>query len=173
MSAKPRLWTWPFIAICAAHFVLTFAFYATMPVFSEYLQSEYALTGIVLGVITASYTAAAIAFRPPTGFWLDRFGRRIVYLPAYGLFALVYYLYPMAGNEFSVGAARLLHGTLWGITMGAAGTASVDLMPPERRGEGVSFFGLGMIFSMAAGPTVGLKIVEAMGFDYLFILSLS
>lgn len=171
MNSKPRLWTWPFITICLAHFILTFAFYASMPVFPDFLQTEFALSGIVLGVITASYTAAAITFRPPTGYWLDRFGRRIVYLPAYGLFALVYYLYPLAESELAIGAARLLHGALWGVAMGAAGTTSVDLMPPERRGEGVGVFGLGMIFSMAAGPTVSLMIVESMGFDYLFTMS--
>lgn len=168
---KPRLWTRPFIQICMAHFALSFAFYASMPVFPLLLQDRFNLAGVALGVIVAAYTASAIMTRPPTGFLLDRFGRRIVYLPAYGLFALVYFLYSSATGPLSVGLARLLHGALWGVTMGAAATAAVDLLPEERRGEGIGYFGLGMILSMAAGPSVGITVAETYGFDALFSAS--
>lgn len=170
MSAQPapRLWTWPFIAICLAHFALSFAFHASMPVFPLLLRDRFDLAGAALGVVVAMYTTSAIMTRPPTGFLLDRFGRRIVYLPAYGAFALVYFLYPLAVGPASVGLIRFLHGALWGVTMGAAATAAVDLLPDQRRGEGIGYFGLGMILSMAAGPAAGMALVEARGFDFLF-----
>ena len=139
-----------------------------MPVFPLFLQDRFNLAGMALGIIVAAYTASAIMTRPPTGFLLDRFGRKIIYLPAYGVFALVYFFYPMTVGPVSVGLVRLFHGALWGVAMGAAATAAVDLLPEQRRGEGIGYFGLGMILSMAAGPTAGISLAEAYGFDFLF-----
>lgn len=165
---KPRLWTRPFILICLAHFALSFAFHASMPVFPLLLQDRFDLAGAALGLVVATYTASAIMTRPPTGFLLDRFGRGIVYLPAYALFAVVYFLYPLAGGPVSVGLARFVHGALWGVTVGAAATVAVDLLPEARRGEGIGYFGLGMILSMAAGPSAGIWLAGTHGFDFLF-----
>lgn len=165
----PRLWTGPFILICVAHFLLSFAFQASMPVFPLMLEGEFALKGLVLGAVAATYTASAILTRPPTGWLLDRFGRRVIYLPSYALFALCYFLYPLAEGAFSAGLVRFIHGAVWGVVMGAAATTSVDLLPAERRGEGIGYFGVGVIISMAAGPSAGLFLAETTGFGTLFI----
>ena len=163
-----RLWTRDFSLIWIAHFLMSLAFHATMPVFPMLLQDRFGLAGIMLGVAAASYTLSAIMLRPPSGYWLDRFGRRNVYLPAYGLFALVYLLYPLVGGTGSIILVRFFHGAVWGAVMGSANTAAVDLLPAKRRGEGIGYFGLSMICSMAAGPGIGLYIVEQFGFDVLF-----
>ena len=163
-----RLWTRDFTLIWIAHFLMSLAFHATMPVFPMLLQDRFGLAGIMLGVAAASYTLSAILLRPPSGYWLDRFGRRNVYLPAYGCFALIYLLYPLATGTGSIILVRFLHGAVWGAVMGSANTTAVDLLPAKRRGEGIGYFGLSMICSMAAGPGIGLFIVEQYSFDVLF-----
>lgn len=166
--AAERLWTRDFMLIWGAHFLLSLAFHATMPVFPVLLQDRFGLEGIAMGAAAASYTLSAILLRPPAGYLLDRFGRRSVYLPSYCLFALVFLLYPLASDAVAVTGTRFLHGAVWGVVMGAANTAAVDLLPARRRGEGIGYFGLAMICSMAAGPGIGLYCVETFGFDVLF-----
>lgn len=165
---KPALWTSPFILICLAHFIMTVGFHACMPVFPLFLADRFGLVGIAMGMVVASYTASAIMTRPPTGYCLDRFGRRIVYLPGYFLFGLIYLLYPLADSPLTVGLVRFSHGALWGMTMGAANTAAVDLLPRERRGEGIGYFGLTMVLSMSVGPALGTWLAEWQGYSFMF-----
>lgn len=167
-SSKPRLWTASFIAICLAHFVMTVGFHACMPMFPLFLADRFHLAGISIGLIVASYTASAIMTRPPTGYCLDRFGRRGIYLSSYCLFALVYLLYPLAEAPYAVALVRFTHGAFWGVTMGAANTAAIDLLPAQRRGEGIGYFGLTMVLGMSVGPALGTYVTDWRGYDFLF-----
>ncbi len=166
--ATPPLWSRPFLLIALAHLVMTIGFYSTMPVYSLFLEDRFGLEGLILGLAVASYTATSILIRPPAGHWLDKYGRKILYLPAYALFALVYWLYPLADGMVSVTLVRVLHGALWGVTMGAASTAAVDVLPPQRRGEGIGYFGLAMIFGMSVGPALGTFLATEYGYNILF-----
>jgi predicted MFS family arabinose efflux permease len=163
------LWTRSFATICLAHLTITVGFYSTMPVYALFLEDSFHLQGLTLGVSVAVYTFMAIVSRPPTGYCLDRFGRRTIYLTACALFALNYFLYPLAGGLVSVTLVRMLHGVLWGVAVGAAGTAAVDALPPERRGEGIGYFGFAMILGMSLGPTLGTYVADTWGYHELFI----
>ena len=163
-----RLWTRDFILIWLAQFIMSLVFYATMPVFPLLLEDKFGLTGLAMGAVAASYTLSAIMTRPPAGYCLDRFGRKALYVPTYGIFALIYLLYPLAADAADIALVRFLHGAVWGVVMGASNTTAVDLLPPARRGEGIGYFGLAMIFSVAAGPGLGLYVVSTFGFDVLF-----
>ena len=168
-ATSASLWTRPFLLICFAHLAMTVGFYATMPVYSIFLNDRFHLEGMMLGAAVASYTASAILFRPPAGYYLDKLGRRAIYLPSYALFGLIYFLYPLADSVFSVSLARILHGALWGVAMGAATTAAVDVLPPKRRGEGIGYFGMAMILGMSGGPALGTFIAETHGYNSLFV----
>jgi MFS family permease len=167
-AERPALWTKGFILIMGGHVCVTVGFYATMPVYSLFLADRFALSGLVLGAAVACYTASAILTRPPTGFCLDKFGRRGIYLYSYLLFALTYLLYPVTGGPAGASLVRILHGALWGTVMGAAMTVAVDLLPPSRRGEGIGYYGLAMILGMSLGPGIGVQIVNLYGYDAMF-----
>ena len=166
---KKALWTLSFTLIFVAHLMMTVGFYATMPVYSLFLEDRFHLEGLVLGVAVACYTATAILARLPAGYCLDKYGRRRIYLGSYLGFGLVYFLYPLAGDVVTVSLARVLHGALWGVTMGAATTAVVDVLPPLRRGEGIGYFGLAMILGMSGGPALGTIVAETFGYNPLFV----
>ena len=163
-----RLWTRAFLFIWLAHLALTTGFYSVIPVFPLFLEDNFGLTGFALGLVVASYTASAIMTRPPTGYCLDRFGRKRIYLSGYCFFALAYLLYPLAGSVLCVTLTRFFHGALWGVTMGAANTAAIDLLPPEKRGEGIGYFGLAMILGMSVGPALGAYAADRLGYTAVF-----
>src|SRR5699024_8959146 len=51
------------------------------------------------------------------------------------------------------------------------GTAVIDVIPVERRGEGVGWYGMAMSIAMAFGPMLGIFFMEQYSFVTLFIIS--
>jgi predicted MFS family arabinose efflux permease len=45
----------------------------------------------------------------------------------------------------------------------------VDILPPERRGEGIGLFGLSMTLGMAMGPFAGLWLSREMSYETMFL----
>ena len=165
---SPPLWQRDFTLIWAAQLILGLAFHSSLPAFPLLFEDRFGLSGLGLGAATLSYALAAVLMRPPAGFLVDRYGRRTIYLPGYLLFTLLYLAYPLADGAVSITLVRFVHGALFGIVMGATNTAAVDLLPPERRGEGIGYFGMAMILGMAAGPALGLLAIKYLGYDWLF-----
>ena len=171
MLHKEPLWTRNFILICLAHLSMTVAFYSNMPIMPLFLKERAGAEGLLMGLVVASYTASAIIVRPFIGYFVDRLGRKAVYIPSYLFFGVLFFCYPFAAAILALTALRLAHGVLWGSMMGAANTLAVDLIPARRRGEGIGMFGLTMNLGMALGPALGVVITEGHGYDGLFFAS--
>jgi predicted MFS family arabinose efflux permease len=61
----------------------------------------------------------------------------------------------------------------WGTASTASGTIATDVIPRSRLGEGMGFFGLTTVFSMAVAPAMGLQVIALWGFSALFYISAS
>src|SRR5699024_1988985 len=66
---------------------------------------------------------------------------------------------------------RIIQGIGWGFSTTATGTIATDLIPPNRRGEGMGYFGLSGNIALALGPTLGLALVYKISFSQLFLIS--
>ena len=98
----------------------------TLPVFlTRELKIDEAQTGIILSV----YTLAALLIRPFTGFFIDRYGRKLFYLPALLLFAVLFLAYPFAGIFVIMLIVRFVHGAVWGVSTTTGSTLIVDIVP--------------------------------------------
>lgn len=61
-----------------------------------------------------------------------------------------------------------MHGLTWGSMSTAGSTIAVDLVPQERRGEGIGVFGLSMTIAMAIGPLIAIAITGDSSYKRLF-----
>ena len=69
---------------------------------------------------------------------------------------------------------RTLHGIPFGATTVANSTAAIDVLPSERRSEGIGYYGLSNNIAMAVAPSTGIYIYHATSnFSLLFWLSLA
>ncbi|RJQ24732.1 MAG: MFS transporter [Peptococcaceae bacterium] len=137
----------------------------TMPIFAvKALGADNSQVGYIIGVFTLS----AVAIRPLAGYTLDSAGRKKVFLWSMGLFALLTFSYHLAASLLFLLFLRLLHGFTWGVTTTGGGTIAADLLPPDRRGEGIGYFGLSMTLAMALGPMLGLWLMGADQYGRLF-----
>lgn len=88
---KDKLVTKNYIEILAANFLLYFGFYLLMPVLPFYLAEIFNSEKGTIGIILSCYTIAALCIRPFSGYLLDTFARKPLYLLAYFLFTAAFY----------------------------------------------------------------------------------
>ncbi len=160
VTGKDKLFTKSFIFACTGNFLLFLGFYQLLPVLPIYLIDNFGIKSSQIGVILSSYTVAALLVRPFSGFLLDLFKRKPIYLTAYGLFTLIFIGYPLAFSILMFTVLRVLHGMAFGMVTTAGNTIVVDIMPSSRRGEGLGYFGIANNIAMALGPMVGIMLHE-------------
>lgn len=170
-DARPgRLWTRDFILICLTNLAIFTGFQLLMPALPLYLDKLGATAGM-MGVVTGVFTISALLVRPWAGLQLDRQGRRGIYLAGLIIFVISVFLYNWATSLALLLVLRLVHGFGWGMSTTASGTIATDLIPPQRRGEGMGYFGLFGNLAMAVAPALGLWVARGLGFTVLFFTS--
>jgi MFS family permease len=171
LSPKPNatLFSRDFIHLTLSFFLISTAFYFLMPTLPVYLQEVLKAGKQDVGLIIGMYTLAALLIRPISGYVLDTYGRKKVFLVSIILFSALFFLYPVATAIFPLLILRFLHGLNWGASTTAGFTVVVDLVPPEKRGRGIGYFGLSFTVAMSIGPVIGLKVMGEDHFTALFI----
>ena len=163
-----KLWNKDFILTCLSNFLMCFAFYLIGTTMPFYIGEHFNTTESETGLILASYIIATLLLRPFSGFIVDSFARKKVYIIAYFFFIFVYFGYMWASTVAMFVVARMLHGGVWSIITTSSSTIAIDVIPSKQRGEGIGFFGLTTTLAMAIGPFIGLYLYEHFAFEYNF-----
>ncbi|CAK7077393.1 MAG: Staphylopine export protein [Bacteroides rodentium] len=170
---KDRLITPGYCFILAANFLLYFGFWLLIPVLPFYLSEVFSVGSSTIGIILSCYTIAALCIRPFSGYFLDSFARKPLYLLAYFIFMSIFAGYIIAGALTLFILFRIIHGFSFGMVTVAGNTVVIDIMPSSRRGEGLGYYGLSNNIAMAVGPMSGLFLHDAgMSFTTIFCCSL-
>lgn len=171
--AKDRLITSSYCFILAANFLLYFGFWLLIPVLPFYLSEVFGAGNSAIGIILSCYTVAALCIRPFSGYFLDTFARKPLYLLAYFIFMSMFAGYIIAGSLALFILFRIIHGVSFGMVTVGGNTVVIDIMPSSRRGEGLGYYGLSNNIAMAVGPMSGLFLHDAgMSYTTIFCCSL-
>jgi MFS family permease len=170
---REQLVTGNYCFILAANFLLYFGFYLLLPVLPFYLTEIFFISKTTTGIILACYILAALTIRPFSGFLLDTFARKPLYLFAFFIFTAVFAGYIIAGTLTLFIMLRVLHGFSFGAVSVAGNTIVIDIMPSSRRGEGLGYYGLANNIAMAVGPMTGLFLHGHYSFDVIFACALA
>ena len=153
--------------------MLYFSFMVVTPLFPLYLSEVFGATKDETGLVLSGYAITALLIRPFSGFIVDSFPRKLVLLVAYGLFALLFGGYLVAGSLLSFCILRTLHGAPMGATTVANSTVAIDVLPSSRRAEGIGYYGLSNNLGTAIAPTVGMLIYQwTANYNLIFLISL-
>lgn len=169
---KDRLVTSSYCLILGANFLLYFGFYLLMPVLPFYLTEIFHSGSTAVGFILSCYTIAALTIRPFSGYLLDTFSRKPLYLIAYFIFTSIFAGYLLAGTLTLFTILRIVHGFAFGTVTVSGNTLVIDIMPSSRRGEGLGYYGLSNNIAMSVGPMVGLFLHDYYTFDVIFYSAL-
>ena len=172
-TVKEKLVTPSYILIIAANFLQFFGFWLLIPVLPFYLQEVFEADKTSIGAILSCYTIAALCMRPFSGYLLDTFSRKPLYLLAYFLFTAMFGGYMLAGTLTLFILFRIIHGFSFGMVTVSGNTIVIDIMPSSRRGEGLGYYGLANNIAMSIGPMTGLFLHDAaVGYPFIFSCSL-
>ena len=168
-----RLWNANYLKAWSANFMLYFSFMVVTPLFPLYLSEVFGATKDQTGMVLSGYALTALLIRPFSGFLVDSFPRKLVLLVCYGLFALFFGGYLVAGSLLFFCILRTLHGAPMGATTVANSTVAIDVLPSSRRAEGIGYYGLSNNLGTAIAPTIGMLIYQwTHNYDLIFLISL-
>lgn len=164
-----RIWNKNFISLISSNFLMYVTYYAILSAIPIYLVSDLNASKMQVGVVVGTYTIASVLVRPFSGFALDRFGRRTIFLLALTLYTLLFAGYLVAITISSIILLRFAQGLTWGFTTVSGSTIAVDIIPASRRGEGIGYFALSTTLGMSVGPVIGLFICHHWGYITMFV----
>lgn len=167
---KERLVTSSYCFILAANFLLYFGFWLLTPVLPFYLSEIFHSSNTTIGIVLSCYTISSLCIRPFSGYLLDAFARKPLYLLAYFIFTLIFAGYMVAGILAMFIIFRIIHGVSFGMVTVGGNTIVIDIMPSSRRGEGLGYYGLANNIAMSIGPMFGLLLHNG-GAPYITIFT--
>ena len=171
-ESKPALWNSDYTKAWTANFMLYFSFMLIVPILPLYLSDTYLAGKHTIGFVLSGYTIAIMLVRPFSGYLVDSFDRRRVLLVFYGLSFLLCGFYLLGGSLLFFTILRTIHGAPYGATIIANSTVAIDVLAPERRAEGIGYYGLSNNLAAALSPSVGIFIYELTG-DFMLLFALS
>lgn len=166
---KDKLFTRSYICILAANFLLFFGFWLLVPVLPFYLAETYGCQRAVIGMVLSCYTVSCLCVRPFSGFLMDRFPRKPIYMFCYAVCVVMFPGYAVAATLAWFVLLRAIHGVVFGGVTVGGNTLCVDIMPSSRRGEGLGYYGLTNNIAMALGPMTGLFMHDHFTYMQIFL----
>lgn len=165
---RPPLFTRAFVLAAAAALMLNLAafLFLHLPGFLQRLGASEA----EIGRIMATQALGAILAWPLLGRVIDTYGRRVAILGGCALFIVVIALYLRidALGPF-VYAVRLLDGAAATAWYAALFTHGADLVPAQRRTQGLAIFGASGLIPIGLGAQFGDVILAHAGYRELFL----
>ncbi len=166
---KDAIWNKNFLFLIFSNLLTYITYYAILSALPIYLVNELHTSKVQVGMIVGTYTVASVLVRPFSGFTIDRFGRRIVFLLALVFYSLLLPGYLIALSITSIIILRFAQGLIWGFTTVSSSIIAVDITPARKRGEGIGYFALSTTLGMSIGPVIGLFVCHKWGYTMLFI----
>ncbi len=154
------LWNKDFSLLTLSNFLLCITYYALISTLPIYLADILHADKSAIGLVLAAYTIASVTVRPVSGFALDKFGRKIILISALILYSIIFIGYMFALSIALITVLRFVQGLGWGISTISGSTVAVDIIPDDKRGEGIGFYSLSTTLGMSVGPIIGLFLVH-------------
>lgn len=144
----------------------------TMGVAIPHLIDDLAITALDAQWITTAFMLTMAVVIPVTGFLLQRFPTRGVFVAAMSLFSAGTLMAALAPGFWMLVAARVVQASGTAIMMPLLMTTLLTLVPPAIRGRMMGRVSLVISLAPAAGPTLSGLILDSLGWRWVFALVL-
>jgi len=156
----PPLFTPRFAVMFGFSFLVFASLFQLLPV-APYrmlaLGGTTASAGWFLGLLTFSSAVCA----PFTGPLCDRIGHRRTLVWAGALLTAITASYAAIADNRVLLTLVVVQGAVWSALMSASGAYATATIPPQRRAEGLGYWGLASIVAIGVAPTLGFWVYGA------------
>lgn len=167
LQSRPRLWSLSYLNVCLANFLMACSFNLLMPSIPLYITEQMGVPQSQSGIVLASYAIALMFVRPFSGYLVDLYSRKTILLISFACYVLIFFGYFYATTILIFIIVRFMHGITWGLSTVSSSTLAIDVVPSERRAEGIGYYGTFMNVAMAIGPFIAIHIYNNYGFQQL------
>jgi predicted MFS family arabinose efflux permease len=168
-SVSPvRLWSLPYVFLMLSNALLFMVFemmLPTLPLFVSKIGGDAAQ----IGLVTGCFTVSAILVRFFAGKLAAIVNKKYLLIVGVAICALTTGAYYLAPNVLVLVAIRLVNGAGFGLASTYFATLVAEVIPRERRGEGIGYFGVGETVAISVGPMIGIAMLDLYGYQRLFL----
>jgi MFS family permease len=154
-DVRPALFTPRFFMMCGFTFTVFLSLFQLLPTAPFRildLGGSTSVAGLFLGVLT--YASALSA--PVTGALADRMGKRRMLLVTSLAIACFSVAYAASRTYWVPLVLVLFHGLFWSGLLSASSAYMTEVIPEDRRAEGIGYWGMSTMLATAVAPAVGL-----------------
>ena len=170
--SKAKLWTKDFIIVSSINFFLALVFYLLIVIIGVYAVEVYDASATQAGLVTGIFVIGTLIGRLFIGRSIDSIGRKKTMFIGLILYIVTTSLYFVDGGIHFLLLTRFLHGFALGVASTATGTIAAQIIPVERKGEGIGYFSMSTTLATAIGPFIGMYMTQFTGFQTMFALCL-
>jgi MFS transporter, DHA2 family, multidrug resistance protein len=137
-----------------------------------YMQGSLAASRDQITWVLTSYIVTAAIMTAPVGWIASRFGRKNFALVSLSGFTIASMLCGAAQNLDQMIFFRLLQGAFGAALSPLSQSIMLDLYPPEKRGQLMAIWGIGVMVGPILGPTLGGYLTEFYNWRWVFYVNL-
>lgn len=164
------IWSPAFTSICCINAFMNLSKQMSNSILSKYVDSLGAAATVV-GLVSSTFALAALVFKFISGPALDSFNRKKIIIGAMIALGISFAGYSMSTTVPMIIVFRFLQGAAQAFTATCLLTMVSDTLPTDKFSTGVGMFALFETIAQAIGPTVGLGLMELVGFRMTFAIS--
>jgi MFS family permease len=153
---KPLL-TPRFFMMCGFTFTVFLSLFQLLPVAPFRILDMGGSTGIA-GLFLGILTYASALSAPVTGALADRIGKRRMLLITSLAIACFSVAYALSPNYWLPLVLVFFHGLFWSGLLSASSAYMTEVIPEDRRAEGIGYWGMSTMLATAVAPAVGLWV---------------
>ncbi|MEF3302818.1 MFS transporter [Paenibacillus sp. GYB003] len=169
-EAGPRLWTRSFVVITLCYFLLFLCLQMLLSPLPTYTKERFHPGDFTVSLVTSVFALAAIVARIVTARLMKKVHRNVLLFGGLAVGALATAAYSFADSVQTLLALRVLFGIGFGVGSTIMPTIVSQIIPHDRIGEGIGYFGLSTSLAMSFGPMIGLSMLDEYGFASLTAL---
>lgn len=159
-----------YLSLLTINLVMSISFsmvYTTMATYVTGLGVAVA----VAGMVTGAFNIASMVLRPVSGVISDRVNRKWLLVGSTAAMGIAILGYAIFTSTPALIALRILHGIAFALSTTVNMAIIPGIVPENRIGEAICYFGLSQSLATAVGPALGLALANAGGFRLDFGVS--
>ena len=168
---RGKLWTKDFVTISVINLLVFLTHFLLFVTIASYAVDQFHASTGMAGLVAGIFIIGALIGRLGTGRVIEDIGSKRVLIVSTLFFIVTSVLYFAAVNLSLLLLIRLLHGIAFGAASTATGTIVAQIIPAGRHGEGIGYYSLGAILSVALGPFIGIYLISHADVGMLFVFT--
>jgi MFS family permease len=133
------------------------------------MSQTFSVGPAVIKWVVISYVLTSALFSLGSGWLGDRAGHARVFAAGLWVSVLAFAVLGLAPTFGLFLLLRVVQGVGVGLVYGSAPALVTLSIPPAARGRGLGLLNLGMAFGFAVGPAIGGRLVEDLGWRWIYL----